>query len=365
MINIHVIVAARPNFMKVAPVYHALAADSLFSVKLLHTGQHYDSSLSDQLMAELSLPAPYCNFHIGSGSHAQQTAKVLTKYESFLQEDRPDLCIVPGDVNSTLACSLAAVKLNVPVAHLESGLRSFDRTMPEEINRVLTDQISSILWTPSEDADVNLLAEGIPRERISRVGNCMIDSLVALLPNIRKRRMCEQFALQPQEYCVVTLHRPSNVDNHERLEAITEQLCVLAESSQIVFPVHPRTLVSLERTGLLAKLDNLDSITLTGPLGYLDFLSLVESAKAIVTDSGGIQEETSYLGIPCLTLRPNTERPVTCSLGTNRLVEPESLVMAYDEALSVGKTDRTAIPLWDGKSGSRIARDIKNRLLKK
>lgn len=363
MINIHIIVAARPNFMKVAPVYHALAADSLFSVKLVHTGQHYDSSLSDQLMAELSLPDPYCNFHIGSGSHAQQTAKVLTSYERFLQEDRPDLCIVPGDVNSTLACSLAAVKLDVPVAHLESGLRSFDRTMPEEINRVLTDQISSILWTPSEDADVNLLAEGIPQERISRVGNCMIDSLVALLPNIRKRKMCEQFVLQPQEYCVVTLHRPSNVDNHERLVAITEKLCILAESNRIVFPVHPRTLANLERAGLLAKLENLDSITLTGPLGYLDFLSLVESAKAIVTDSGGIQEETSYLGIPCLTLRPNTERPVTCSLGTNRLVEPESLLEDYDEAISVAKPDRPTIPLWDGKSGTRIASDIKNRLL--
>jgi len=360
MLKIHLIVAARPNIMKVAPVHHALASDSHFSVKLLHTGQHYDSSLSDQLITELSLPAPYCNFNVGSGSHAQQTAKVLTRYEDFLREDRPDLCIVPGDVNSTLACALAAAKLNVP--HLEAGLRSFDRTMPEEINRILTDQMSSILWSPSKDADNNLLAEGIPQEKISRVGNCMIDSLVSLLPSIRKREVWRQFALRPQEYCVVTLHRPSNVDNHERLVAITDKLCILAESVRIVFPMHPRTRANLKRADLFAQLDGHHSIILTGPLGYLDFLSLVESAKAVVTDSGGIQEETSYLNIPCLTLRPNTERPITRSLGTNRLTEPDILLKSYDAAVATSRTDMKAIPLWDGKAGMRIAEDLQRRM---
>ncbi|SKA73956.1 UDP-N-acetylglucosamine 2-epimerase (non-hydrolysing) [Paucidesulfovibrio gracilis DSM 16080] len=362
MYTVHLVIAARPNIMKVAPVYHALSCKENFSVTLLHTGQHYDPCLSDQLLAELSLPAPQHNFAVGSGSHAHQTAGVLTAYEDFLQETKPDICIVAGDVNSTLACALAAVKLHIPVAHIESGLRSRDRTMPEEINRILTDQLASILWSPSADADANLRSEGIPPEKISRVGNCMIDSLVHLLPSIRKRAAWKSYAARPQSYSVVTLHRPANVDSPQRLYNIIKGLCSLADETQIIFPVHPRTVESLKRLNYHKLLSSHPSIVLIAPLGYLDFLSLVESAATIITDSGGIQEETSYLGIPCLTLRPNTERPITCTMGTNQLVEPNQLPEIYAQTIATTRSAPPKIPLWDGNAGIRIAQDLQNRL---
>lgn len=361
MTKIHLIIAARPNFMKMAPVYHALAADPGFDLRLIHTGQHYDASLSGDILEELDLPRPDENFGIGSGSHAEQTAGVMVAYEACIRADRPDLCVVPGDVNSTLACALAAVKTGVPVAHLEAGLRSFDATMPEEINRVLTDRIASILWTPSPDADENLLREGIPAERISRVGNCMIDSLVRMLPAIREQRAWEALGLAPGGYLLATLHRPANVDDRDRLAGIVRILAGLAVRTPLVLPLHPRTRARLEAFGLMDGLTAGGRIRVAEPLGYLEFISLAQGAAAVITDSGGIQEETTFLGIPCLTLRPNTERPITCTHGTNRLVGLDELEAACEHALA-NRTDRDPIPLWDGNAGKRIADDLRNRL---
>nr|WP_321513214.1 UDP-N-acetylglucosamine 2-epimerase (non-hydrolyzing) [uncultured Pseudodesulfovibrio sp.] len=364
MPKIHLIIAARPNLIKMAPVYHALVRDGHFDVRIIHTGQHYDTPLSTQIIQELNLPQPDQNFAIGSGSHAEQTAKVMVAYEKCLLEERPDLCVVPGDVNSTLACALAAAKLHVPVAHLEAGLRSFDMTMPEEINRILTDRISSILWTPSEDADANLLKEGTTPEKISRVGNCMIDSLVTMLPAIRKQEAWKGFSLEHGEYTVVTLHRPSNVDTPDRLAAIVQTLTVIAKRTPLILPLHPRTRSKLEACKLMKTLQTTPTIKTAEPLGYIQFISLVEGAKAIITDSGGIQEETTYLNVPCLTLRPNTERPVTCTHGTNKLVDLNTLAADYTQAIETRSAHRDQIPLWDGKAGIRIANDLKDRLLR-
>jgi len=299
MKTIHLVAGARPNFMKIAPLYHALTKEPWCKCVIVHTGQHYDTQMSDAFFTDLALPSPDIELNVGSGTHAEQTAAVMTAYEKVCVAAPPDLVVVVGDVNSTLACTLAAKKLCLPVAHLEAGLRSGDRTMPEEINRVVTDSIADYLWTPSPDGDGNLLREGVDKARIRRVGNIMIDSLEMLRPRIEARRMADELKLAKGGYAVVTLHRPANVDDRVKLQTIVESLRKLAADMPLVFPVHPRTRANLQKFGLLEGVSSQPGMRLLEPLGYVDFMSLVFTSRLIVTDSGGIQEETTYLGIPC------------------------------------------------------------------
>lgn len=362
MKHIDLVAAARPNFMKIAPLWHALRTKEGYAPRIVHTGQHYDHAMSTIFFEELGMPKPHVNLGIGSGTHGQQTGRVLEAYEQLLlTQQRPDLVIVVGDVNATPAAALAAVKLGIPVAHLEAGLRSFDRTMPEEINRILTDAICDRLWTPSPDADEHLKHEGIPGKRIARVGNIMIDTLEMLLPAIRQNNILEDIGLQETRYTVVTLHRPSNVDTPERLSPLCKYLRKCADILPVVFPVHPRTRASLERFQLLDTLKEHPAITLLPPQPYCAFLRLVSASRAVITDSGGIQEETSYLGIPCLTLRENTERPVTITLGTNRLTSPANVVELLETVLQE-EGRRPVIPLWDGQTAQRIVEDLQNNI---
>ena len=356
MKTVHLIAAARPNFMKVAPLWHALEASGDFEPKLIHTGQHYDLDLSDAIFADLSLPAPDFHLGVGSGSHAEQTGKVMIGYEKIAVAERPDWLVVVGDVNSTVACALVGAKLRIPTVHLEAGLRSRDRDMPEEINRLATDVISDVLWTPSADGDANLLAEGIPAERITRVGNIMLDSFEMVRPAVEMAAEWEAQGVRRGDYAVVTLHRPSNVDGEQRLRALSEALVALQAKLPLVFPVHPRTAAKLAQSGLADALTNA-GVRLTRPLPYRRFMSLVLGAKLVVTDSGGIQEETTYLGIPCCTLRDNTERPITISEGTNRLVTLATLGAAVDEA--TGRTYQPRRPeYWDGQTAGRCVADL-------
>jgi UDP-N-acetylglucosamine 2-epimerase (non-hydrolysing) len=357
--TVHLIAAARPNFMKVAPLWHALKASGEFVPKLIHTGQHYDPNLSDAIFADLSLPQPDFHLGVGSGSHAEQTGKVMIGYEKVALEQRPDWLIVVGDVNSTVACAMVGAKLRIPTVHLEAGLRSRDRDMPEEINRLATDVISDVLWTPSPDGDANLLAEGIPGTRITRVGNIMLDSFEMVRPAVEAAAEWDAQGVQRGGYAVVTLHRPSNVDGAERLEALAAALIGLQARVPLVFPVHPRTAAQLGRSGLAERL-TAAGIKLVEPLPYKRFMSLVLGSRLVVTDSGGIQEETTYLGIPCLTLRPNTERPITISEGTNRLVTLATLAEAVDEAM--GRTYQPRRPeFWDGRTAVRCVDDLRAR----
>jgi UDP-N-acetylglucosamine 2-epimerase (non-hydrolysing) len=346
------IVGARPNFMKVAPVHLALSCAGVDSV-LVHTGQHYDQLMSQVFFQELGMPVPRVNLEVGSGTHAVQTARIMEAFEPVVLAERPRGILVAGDVNSTIACALVAVKLGVAVAHLEAGLRSFDRAMPEEINRVLTDAISDVLLTPSADADENLLREGIPVEKIVRVGNAMIDSLHSHLPRARERRVCDRLGLTPRSYALVTLHRPSNVDEPRQLERLFEALVALSERIEVVFPVHPRTRARLSALAVSAG----PSLRLIEPLGYLDFLGLQAEARLVLTDSGGIQEETTALAVPCLTLRSNTERPVTVTEGTNTVVgtDPYAILSHVDEILATGGKRGRVPALWDGATGPRVA----------
>ena len=349
------VVGARPNFMKAAPLIHELdRRPAKFSQVLVHTGQHYDAAMSEVFFQELGLPEPHVNLEVGSGSHAQQTAQIMARFEPVLLEYQPDWVVVPGDVNSTIACSLVAVKLGFPVAHVEAGLRSFDRTMPEEINRILTDQIASLLLTPSADGDENLLREGIPKERIHMVGNIMIDNLVRLLPKAESRwPALQQRRSLPNRYLLATLHRPSNVDQLGPLEQILDALNQLAETIAVIMPVHPRTRQKLAQ---LPQFQPNANLLLLEPQGYLDFLALERHATLVITDSGGVQEETSYLGVPCLTVRPNTERPITITCGTNELVASESDALVTAVRRRLAETARASpIPLWDGATAARIA----------
>src|SRR6266446_7823222 len=318
MLKVINVVGARPNFVKVAPLVEAMKRrEREFTPLLVHTGQHYDQMMSDAFLRDLDLPAPDVCLEVGSASQAAQTAAIMQKFEPVLLREKPDWVLVVGDVNSTLACALVAVKLGVKVAHVEAGLRSGDRTMPEEINRLLTDQIADLLFTPSPDADANLLAEGIPKERIRFVGNIMIDSLYKHLERARQSKVGEQFGLTDSRYAVLTLHRPSNVDDPEVLDRILQALERMVGRIPIIFPVHPRTRKMLTQFGLVERIEKAKGLRLIEPLGYLDFLALYSNARLVLTDSGGIQEETTVLGIPCLTLRENTERPVTVKVSTN------------------------------------------------
>ncbi|HXS32692.1 MAG TPA: UDP-N-acetylglucosamine 2-epimerase (non-hydrolyzing) [Solirubrobacterales bacterium] len=346
------ILGTRPNFVKTAPVIGALRArlpEGRHAI--VHTGQHYDRLMSEVFLEELGVPAPDHMLEVGSGSHAEQTARVMERLEPVLAEERPDLVMVPGDVNSTLAATLTAAKMQIPVAHIESGLRSFDRTMPEELNRIVTDQLSDHLFIHSPEANDNLHAEGIPAERIHLVGNTMIDTLVALEDRFRGGDTATRLGVEPGSYVLVTLHRPALVDGLLLTETI-ERLAALAREIPVIFPVHPRTrammeTIASEHPGLL----------LCDPFGYIDFLSLLADAGAVLTDSGGIQEETTYLGIPCFTLRNNTERPITITAGTNTLLGLDPLAIAQiPEALAQRPAKRPEPPpLWDGHAAERIA----------
>lgn len=358
----HLIAAARPNFMKIAPLYHALSNEDWCRPCVVHTGQHYDPNMSDAFFRDLRLPDPDFHLEVGSGTHAEQTGGVMVAYEKVALRERPDCVVVVGDVNSTAACAMVGAKLRIPVVHLEAGLRSGDRRMPEEINRLVTDAISDVLWTPSADADENLAKEGVPPDKIDRVGNIMIDSYEMLKPAIDADGTRARLGLHQGDYAVVTLHRPSNVDSAEALQPLVEELMRAARDLPMVFAVHPRTRRKLEEYGLTGPLQDADGMHLTEPLGYIQFMNLVQSARAVITDSGGVQEESTYLGIACMTLRENTERPITVIEGTNRLVRPESLRAAVRDVLEgrwpVGRRPE----LWDGRAASRCISALRRRL---
>jgi len=410
---IHLIAAARPNFMKIAPLYHALKKVSWAEPVIVHTGQHYDLNMSDVFFQDLELPEPDIHLGVGSGTHAEQTGQVMMAYEGILMETFPDLVIVVGDVNSTVACTLAAVKLpaqsskliahsntknptklntaNIErnndaevtseinnyqlsaksyelgrrplVAHLEAGLRSFDRTMPEEINRMVTDTLADILWTPSPDGDENLIREGVASEKIQCVGNIMIDSLEMLRETIQKQTVCEELGLKAGEYGLLTLHRPSNVDDPKILERLCQTLIRIAQKIPLIFPIHPRTRKNIESLQLMPALEKEEGLLISGPINYIRFMNLVFNCRFALTDSGGIQEETTYLGIPCLTLRPNTERPITIHQGTNRLCTLDNLEDHVADLLSRKSSAIGKIDLWDGQTAERVVASIKAYLV--
>jgi UDP-N-acetylglucosamine 2-epimerase (non-hydrolysing) len=360
------VAGARPNFMKIAPLVRAMNRHNerlennatRIEFLLVHTGQHYDIEMSEVFFRDLGLPKPDINLGVGSASHAAQTAKIMTGFEGVCLAEKPDWVVVVGDVNSTMACTLVAAKLGIQVAHVEAGLRSFDRSMPEEINRLVTDALANLLLTPSPDGDENLLREGIPREKIRRVGNVMIDTLIDNLDKARELRATDRFELKEQRYVFVTLHRPSNVDNEKSLTSIMGTLARLSDKMDVIFPVHPRTRKQMVSFGILEKAKQSPRLMITDPMNYLDTICLVEKARFVITDSGGLQEETTYLKVPCLTVRPNTERPITISQGTNKLTSLKSLSTDIDQLLN-GNSRRSQIPeMWDGKAGERVINEI-------
>ena len=351
------VVGARPNFMKVAPLHKAFQkhADSVRHL-IVHTGQHYDEAMSKIFFGDLELPQPDFYLGVGSGSHAQQTAKIMVEFEKVLEEIHPDLVIVVGDVNSTVACSLVSVKMGIPVAHVEAGLRSGDRTMPEEINRLLTDSIADDLFVTEPSGVANLQREGIDDKKIHLVGNVMIDSLMHYREKAKQSTIMDQLGVKANKFTLVTLHRPSNVDTEEGLAKILTIFERIASHSEIVFPVHPRTTKMLAQHGLGARAAAIPGLRLLDPIGYLDFLRLLDNAQLVLTDSGGIQEETTFLGVPCLTLRENTERPITCEIGTNKLCGLD-VDLVVNTSLDVFRGNRRPgrVPkLWDGKTAVRI-----------
>jgi len=354
------ICGARPNFMKIAPLMRAYRAFPSIEALLVHTGQHYDEKMSQLFFDELEIPRPDVNLEVGSGSHAQQTAAIIQRFEPVVLERRPDAILVVGDVNSTVACALVATKLEVAVFHVEAGLRSFDRRMPEEINRVLTDAISDLLFVSEPSGLENLAKEGIDSSRVHFVGNTMIDTLLANRRRAEASAILETLEVTPERYVVLTLHRPANVDDPRVLTAITDVIEDIQRDLPVVFPVHPRTRKNIHAAGLGPRYASMRGLKLVEPLGYLEFLKLMANAAVVLTDSGGIQEETTILGVPCLTLRENTERPVTITQGTNRLVgmDPERIRSAYR---AVRSSDRppTAVPeKWDGHAAERIAKIV-------
>jgi UDP-N-acetylglucosamine 2-epimerase (non-hydrolysing) len=359
MLKVINVVGARPNFMKVAPIVAAMKRrPDVFQPILVHTGQHYDATMSDAFFRDLEMPQPDIYLGVGSASHAAQTAAIMRAFEPVVVKEKPDWVMVVGDVNSTLACALVSVKLGVKVAHVEAGLRSRDRSMPEEINRLLTDQIGELLLTPSRDADENLRAEGIPEERIRFVGNIMIDSLLRNLDRAGESTARAGLGLQDKDYAVLTLHRPSNVDEQAAFAGILDALEEIARRVPIVFPAHPRTRKMIDELGLGAKVRKIEGLIMIEPAGYLDFLQLLGGARLVLTDSGGIQEETTVLGIPCVTLRESTERPITVEMGTNTIAgtDPVKIVKAAYHALDhpPNKSALRVPPLWDGRAADRI-----------
>jgi UDP-N-acetylglucosamine 2-epimerase (non-hydrolysing) len=348
--------------MKVAPLYHALVREQACVPHIVHTGQHYDANMSEAFFRDLRLPAPQHHLEVGSGTHAEQTGRTMIAYEAVCARERPDAIVVVGDVNATAACALVGAKMWIPVVHLEAGLRSRDRRMPEEINRLVTDSIADLLWTPSEDADRNLRAEGVPPERIECIGNIMIDSFEMLRGKIDGADTRTRLGLGGEPYAVVTLHRPSNVDERPKLAGLIEALLEVAARMRVVFAIHPRTRKRLQEFGLLTAVTENRRIAATEPLGYIEFMNLVSGCTLAITDSGGVQEETTYLGIPCATLRENTERPITVSEGTNRLIRSTDLVAAAERALT-GEWPRGRRPAnWDGQTAMRATASL-NRLL--
>jgi UDP-N-acetylglucosamine 2-epimerase (non-hydrolysing) len=357
-IKVICVCGARPNFMKIAPIMRAFADSGRIDALLVHTGQHYDKKMSHLFFDELNIPKPDINLGIGSGSHAVQTADVMKAFEPVVQDFAPNYVLVVGDVNSTIACGLVAVKLGVKLIHVEAGLRSFDRKMPEEINRVLTDSISDLLFVTEQSGYDNLINEGVDKSRIHFVGNVMIDTLLANRDKAEKSTILEDWGLEPKKYATITLHRPSNVDDMANLAKIIAAFEVIEKDLKLVFPIHPRTRKNIEGTELGSRVSAMKNMMLIEPVGYLDFLKLNANCALVMTDSGGIQEETTILGVPCLTLRENTERPVTITEGTNRLVhiETEDILKNYNELKAkdfstAGKTPK----FWDGKAAERIA----------
>ncbi len=360
--KVHLIAAARPNFMKVAPLLHALKATDWCLPILVHTGQHYDRNMSDVFFRDLGLPSPDFNLEVGSGTHAEQMGGVMIAYERVCIEAPPDCIIVVGDVNSTAACTIVGAKLGIPVVHLEAGLRSGDRRMPEEINRLLTDSIADVLWTPSEDANINLLNEGISADKIDLIGNIMIDSFEMMRERIEKSDARANLQLPATDYAAVTLHRPSNVDTQESLSAIVDALVAISEKLPVVFVAHPRTIKNLQQFKLHGRFADSNNIFLLPPLPYIDFMNIVIGSRLVITDSGGLQEETTYLGIPCLTLRENTERPVTVTLGTNRLATAHDLQEQTQQVLTGDWPTGACPPLWDGHTADRAVAALRRRM---
>lgn len=358
--NIHLIAGARPNFMKIAPLYHLLKCENWCEVSIIHTGQHFSVEMSDVFFDELDLPKPSVNLCIQGGTHAVQTAEIMIAYEKVCLEAAPDLVIVVGDVNSSLACAITAKKLGLKVAHLEAGLRSYDRNMPEELNRIMIDSISDILWTPSIDASNNLISEGAPKSKIDFVGNIMIDSFEYLRESIFKSDAVSKFQIKNKDYAVVTIHRVSNTNSCEVMEKIVDEIMKVSNQLNLVFPVHPRTKLAMDNYGLYSKLLSNQAIKLLPSLSYVNFMSLVLNSRFVITDSGGVQEETSYLGIPCLTLRENTERPITITKGTNSLVQLQELEISAAKIIESNKMHRvTNIEKWDGFTASRVLSSIR------
>jgi UDP-N-acetylglucosamine 2-epimerase (non-hydrolysing) len=357
MLKIINVVGARPNFMKIAPVMDEMRRRAgRIQPLLVHTGQHYDEAMSESFFTDLAIPRPDINLEVGSASHAQQTARIMMAFEQVLIDERPDWVVVVGDVNSTMAATVVAAKMGVRVAHIEAGLRSRDRTMPEEINRLVTDALADLLLTPSRDGDDNLLREGVEPNKIRFVGNVMIDTLFRSLEQAKRSPVLDRFKMRPKTFAAMTLHRPSNVDDRATLAGIFDAIAVIQERLPVVFPAHPRTRARLEEFGLINRLREMPGLTLAEPLGYLDFLQLYSNSRLVLTDSGGIQEETTALGIPCLTLRHNTERPVTVSEGTNRIVgnDPEVIKREAFAALDNPPSSGRVPELWDGHAAVRI-----------
>ncbi len=358
MIKILNVVGARPNFMKIAPIQRAMGNYPEIKPILVHTGQHYDERMSKFFFNDLQLPQPDIYLGVGSGTHAEQTAKIMVHFEKVIQEEKPDLVIVVGDVNSTAACSMVAAKMNTKIAHVEAGLRSFDRTMPEEINRLVTDVLADYLFVTEKSGLENLKREGIADSKVHFVGHVMIDSLIYFKPMAEKSNILDKLNLGPKSYGVITLHRPSNVDNKENFEKLLNAFEQIEKRLPLIFPIHPRSQKMIDQFGLRSKVERMKNLKLLDPLGYLDFMKLLHNAKLVLTDSGGIQEETTYLGIPCITMRENTERPITVEVGTNVLVGTDTQrIIAEAEKVLDGKAKNGQIPeLWDGHAAERIVK---------
>jgi UDP-N-acetylglucosamine 2-epimerase (non-hydrolysing) len=365
VINILNIVGARPNFMKVAPLHRTFETRPEINSKILHTGQHYDAKMSDIFFNQLGMPEPHYYLGIGGGSHTWTTANIMLKFEEIVKEDRPDLVLVVGDVNSTVACTLVAIKMGIPVAHVEAGLRSGDRTMPEELNRLMTDSVADYLFVTEQSGMIHLAKEGVSDEKIFFVGNVMIDSLVHFREQASSSSILEDTGVSPKDYILMTMHRPHNVDNEESLRDILQIIKDATHHKKVVFPIHPRTTNNMKKFGLYEELETIEGVTLLEPQGYLEFLKLMDNAALIITDSGGIQEETTYLQVPCMTFRDTTERPSTVDIGTNFLMKdlnPTSVRVQMEAILSGQAKEGIIPPFWDGKTAERIADILIDRL---